>query len=124
KEEGTELIVKNLITGTERTFKYVTEYSFNKNGKQLIFSSTGSKKDKSAPMGVFLYNTEKGSFKTLVAGKGNFSGFTFNDDGESLVFLGERSPEKKEIKDFNIYYHSPTLDTAQVLVDNYIPGIP
>ncbi len=124
KEEGTDLIVRNLTTGTERTFKYVNEYSFNKNGKQLVFSSTGSKKDKSAPMGVFLYNIEKGSFKTLVTGKGNFNGFTFNDDGEYLVFLGERSPEKKEIKDFNIYYHSPTLDTAQILVDNEIPGIP
>jgi dipeptidyl aminopeptidase/acylaminoacyl peptidase len=124
KTEGTDLIFKNLMSGTERTFKYVTEYSFNKNGKQLVFSSTGSKKDKSAPMGVFLYNTEKGSLKTLVNGKGNFSGFTFNEEGEYLVFLGERSPEKKEIKDFNIYYNSPTLDTAQILVDNEIKGMP
>lgn len=124
KTEGTDLIFKNLITGTTRTFKYVTEYSFNKNGKQLVFTSTGSKKDKSAPMGVFLYNTENGSLKTLVNGKGNFSGFTFNEEGEYLVFLGERSPEKKEIKDFNIYYNSPSLDTAQILVDNEIKGMP
>lgn len=124
KAEGTDLIFKNLITGTERTFKYVTEYSFNKSGKQLIFNSTGSKKDKSAPMGVFLYHTEKGTLKTLVRGKGNFNGFTFNEDGEYLAFLGERSPEKKEIKDFNIYYNSPTLDTAQILVDNEIKGMP
>jgi dipeptidyl aminopeptidase/acylaminoacyl peptidase len=124
KAEGTGLIVKNLITGIERNFKYVTDYSFNKNGKQLVFSCSGSKKDKSAPMGVFLYNTEKGGLKTLVAGKGTFSNFTFNEEGEYLAFLGERSPEKKEIKDFSIYYHSPTLDTAQVLVDNGIPGIP
>ncbi|MGO8609522.1 hypothetical protein ACC848_41910, partial [Rhizobium johnstonii] len=38
--------------------------------------------------------------------------------------LGEKSPEKKEIKDFNIYYNSPTLDTAQILVDNEIKGMP
>lgn len=124
KTEGTDLIFKNLLTGTTHTFKYVADYSFNKTGKQLIFTATGSKKDKSAPMGVFVYNTEKGTLKTLVNGKGNFSGFTFNEEGEYVVFLGEKSPEKKEIKDFNIYYNSPTLDTAQILVDNEIKGMP
>jgi dipeptidyl aminopeptidase/acylaminoacyl peptidase len=124
KTEGTDLIFKNLITGAERTFKFVTEFTFNKNGKQLVFASSGSKKDKSAPMGVFLFNTEKGTLKTLVNGKGNFKNFTFNEEGEYLVFLGEKSPEKQEIKDFNIYYNSPTLDTAQILVDNGITGMP
>nr|WP_121272202.1 prolyl oligopeptidase family serine peptidase [Pedobacter schmidteae] len=124
KQEGTDLIVKNLVSGTERIFKYVTAYSFNKNGKQLVFAASGSKKDKTAPMGVYLYNTEKGTLKTLVKGKGNFSNFTFNEEGEYLVFLGERSPEKKEIKDFNIFYNSPSLDTAQTLVDNEIKGMP
>lgn len=124
KQEGTDLIVKNLVSGTERIFKYVTAYSFNKNGKQLVFAASGSKKDKTAPMGVYLYNTEKETLKTLVKGKGNFSSFTFNEEGEYLVFLGEKSPEKKEIKDFNIYYNSPSLDTAQTLVDNEIKGMP
>ncbi|TCC88431.1 alpha/beta hydrolase family protein [Pedobacter hiemivivus] len=124
KQEGTDLIFKNLTTGTLRIFKYVTDYSFNKNGKQLVFACSGSKKDKSAPTGVFLFNTEKGTLKTLVKGKGNFKSFTFNEEGEYLVFLGENSPEKKEIKDFEIYYNAPTLDTAQILVDKAIPGMP
>jgi dipeptidyl aminopeptidase/acylaminoacyl peptidase len=48
----------------------------------------------------------------------------FDDESESLAFLGERSPEKAEIKDYFVYYNSPSLDTAQVLVDNDIPGFP
>ncbi|MBB5437357.1 dipeptidyl aminopeptidase/acylaminoacyl peptidase [Pedobacter sp. AK017] len=124
KQEGTDLVLKNLPTGTTRTFKYVSDYSFNKTGKQLVFACTGSKKDKLAEEGVFLLNTEKGSVKTLVKGKGNFKNFIFNEEGEYLVFLGERSPEKKEIKDFNIYYNSPSLDTAQILVDNEVTGMP
>ncbi|MDR6781666.1 dipeptidyl aminopeptidase/acylaminoacyl peptidase [Pedobacter africanus] len=124
KQEGTDLILKNLTTGTERIFRYVSDYSFNKNGKQMVFACTGSKKDKTAPEGVFLLNTEKGTVKTLVNGKGNFKNFQFNEEGEYLVFLGERSPEKKEIKDFNIYYNSTSLDTAQILVDNEIKGMP
>jgi dipeptidyl aminopeptidase/acylaminoacyl peptidase len=123
-KEGSDLVFRNLTTGTERTFKYVSEYIFSKDGKQLAFACTGSKKDKTAQTGVFLLNTDKGTLKTLVNGKGSFKNFVFDDESESVAFLGERSPEKAEIKDYFIYYNSPSLDTAQILVDNEIPGIP
>lgn len=122
--EGSDLIVKNLNTNAERIFKFVTEYVFSKDGKQLVFACSGSKKDKAAPQGVFVLNVETGTLKTLVKGKGNFKGFIFDEESERLAFLGETSPEKQEIKDFNIYYNSITLDTAQILVDNDIPGMP
>jgi len=124
KKEGSDLILRNLVTGTERTFKYVTEYAFNKSGKQLVFTSPGSKKDNTAKAGVFMYNTEKGTVKTLVNLKGNFKGFVFNEDGDEVAFLGETTPEKTEVKDYSIYYNSVTLDTAQTLIDNEITGMP
>jgi len=124
KKVSSDLVLRNLLTGIERTFKYVTAYELSKNGKQLIFASPGSKKDNTAKAGVFVFNTEKGTVKTLVNAKGNFSGFVFDEDGEQLAFLGETSPEKTEVKDYGIYYNSLTLDTAQVLVDNEIEGLP
>jgi len=124
KEEGTDLIVRNLLTGTEQAYKYVTEYTFSKDGKQLVFASSGSKKDKAAPQGVFLLNTEKGTLKTLIKGKGSFKGFAFDEDSEHLAFVGEQSPEKQEIKDYNVYYNSLSLDTAQTIVDFDMPGLP
>ncbi|UKT65678.1 S9 family peptidase [Pedobacter mucosus] len=123
-EEGTDLIVKNLVTGIDKTYKYVTDYSFSKNGKQLVFACSGSKKDKLAPQGVYLLNTEKGTLKTLVKGKGTFKNFTFDEVSEHLAFVGEQSPEKQEIKNFNIYYNSLNLDTAQTIVDFDMPGLP
>ena len=124
KEEGTDLIFKNLNTGIERRFKAVTDYSFSKNGRQLVIACSGSTTDKTAPAGVFLFNTEKGTLKTLVSKKGNFKNFIFDEEGEHLAFLGENSPEKDEIKDYKIYYNSLSLDTAQVLVENDFPGMP
>lgn len=123
-EEGTDLILKNLLTGVDKTYKYVTDYTFSKDGKQLVFACSGSKKDKTAPQGVFLLNTEKGTLKTLVKGKGSFKNFTFDDENEHVAFVGEQSPEKQEIKDYNIYYSSLTLDTAQTIVDYDMPGLP
>lgn len=124
KSEGTDLVFKNLVTGATRTFKYVTDYSFSKNGKQLVFASSGSKKDKEAPAGVFVYNTERGGLKTLIKAKGTFKNFVFDEDGEQLAFVGETGPEKQEIKSYQVYYNSLSLDTAQTLVDNEIPGMP
>jgi dipeptidyl aminopeptidase/acylaminoacyl peptidase len=60
----------------------------------------------------------------LVKDKGTFKGFTFDEDSEHLAFLGETDPEKKEIKDYNVYFNSLSLDTAQILVDNEIAGLP
>ena len=123
-KEGTDLILKNLNTGIERTFKYVTDYAFSKNGKLMVYTCSGSKTDKSAEQGVFLLNTETGKVKTLVKGKGNFKAFLFDEESEHLAFLGETSPEKAEIKDFNVYYNSLSLDTAQILVDKTTAGMP
>ena len=124
KKEGSDLVVRNLLTGTEKIYKYVADYSFSKNGKQLIFSVSGSKKDKTVKPGVFLLNMEKGTLKTLVNVKGNYKNFIFDEDAEQVAFLGENSPEKTEIKDYSIYFSTLTLDTAQVLVDNEIDGLP
>ena len=123
-KEGSELIFRNLNTGTSRSFKYVNDYAFSKDGRQLVFAVSGSKKDQTVKPGVFMLNTEKGTLKTLVNSKGTFKGFIFDEESESLAFLGEKSPEKQEIKDYEIYYNSLSLDTAQVLVDHEIPGLP
>lgn len=123
-EEGTELVFKNLTSGAERRFKFVSDYEFSKDGKQLVYASAGSKTDKTAPTGVFIFQPEKAKLKTLVARKGTYKNFVFDEDGEHVAFLGEHSPEKAQIKEYNIYYNSLSLDTAQVLVENDFPGMP
>lgn len=122
--EGTDLTLRNLTSGSTRAFKYVTEYSFSENGKLLAFNCTGSKKDKSVKPGAYLLNLETGKIKTLVNAKGSFKGFTFDEESEHMAFLGETDSEKQEIKNYNVYFTSLNLDTAQVLVDDETAGIP
>src|SRR5690606_20914719 len=88
KKEGTDLILKNLTTGTERVFKFVDNYKFSKNGKLLVYASTGSVKDKTIEPGVFLMDTETGTVKRLIKGKGTFTSFVFDDKNEYMAFIG------------------------------------
>jgi hypothetical protein len=42
----------------------------------------------------------------------------------TLLLSGNKVRRKQEIKTYNVYYNSLSLDTAQILVDNEIPGMP
>jgi dipeptidyl aminopeptidase/acylaminoacyl peptidase len=123
-KENTSLVVKNLISGVEQEYKNANEFLFNKNGKLLFFTVSENKTDKSVKPGAFLLNTEKWTLKTLVAQKGTFKNFAFDEEGERIAFVGETDTTKKEIKDYQIYYNSPSIDTAQILVDNDLDGLP
>lgn len=124
KQESSDLILRNMLTGTERTFANVTNYALSKNGMQLVFAVAEGKKDASQKPGVYLFNTTKGTTKSLVGVKGNFKGFVFDEEGEQVAFLADFSPEKKEVKNYSIYFNSSTLDTAQSLVDLEMDGMP
>ncbi|PST83341.1 peptidase S9 [Pedobacter yulinensis] len=122
--ESSDLVLRNLAAGTLRTFRSVAGYAFSKDGKQLVYAVQGSPKTPEVKAGVFLHNLEKNTARTLVAGKGNFSNFVFDEEGENIAFTGETDPEKKETKNFRIYFAFPGSDTAQVLVEGDMPGIP
>lgn len=124
KSTESDLWVKNLINNTEKNYPHTSDFSFSKNGKQLAFYSKGNKKDKNNKPGVYLLNTDKWTLKTLVNKKGAFKNFIFDDESEHLAFIGETDSAKKEIKNYQIYYNSLSLDTAQILVDNETTGMP
>ncbi|WP_129713848.1 prolyl oligopeptidase family serine peptidase [Pedobacter sp. SYP-B3415] len=122
--EFSDLIVRNLASGALKTIKNVSVFAFSKDGKQLVYASQSSAKTPDVKPGVYLHNLEKNTTRALVSRKGNFNNFVFDDDGENLAFVGETDPEKQEIKDFKIYFAFPSADTAQVLVDGDMQGIP
>ena len=58
-KEGNSLILRDLKSQTETTFKGVTEYEFSENGKFLLFATTAIKKDSTLKAGTYLYDLEK-----------------------------------------------------------------
>ena len=47
KDEGADLLLRNLLTGDDKTFKNVTEYFFNKTGKKLLIETAAPRRDRS-----------------------------------------------------------------------------
>lgn len=81
-------------------------YEFSENGKQLIFSTKPEKKDSldKTNYGVFIVNTSNFIQKQLVDTIGEFKQFAFDDSANKLAFVGSTDDEKKENKNYFLYY--------------------
>ncbi|MCQ6956675.1 S9 family peptidase [Mucilaginibacter aquariorum] len=122
--EGAELFVKQLLNGKTRNFNYVTEYQLSKNGKWLAFSITAPKKSKTVKSGLFVYDIEKETLKTVSTGRGNYKNLTFDDAGKQLAFTAEKNPEKALVKPFKLYYYTASKDSAIIISELGSAGMP
>ncbi|WP_036678875.1 S9 family peptidase [Daejeonella oryzae] len=124
QKDGTELVLRNLNTGTERIFNYVTDYSISKNGKNLAFVSTGSKKDSVNKPGLYFYDIAEEKLLKISSGKGQYKNLAFDEDGDQLAFLSEKAPEKTLQKFYKLYYFTALQDSATIIADQKTEGIP
>lgn len=113
--DGAELTVQTLTDKKKRSFLYVTDYQLTKNGKLLAFAVTAPKKSKNVTSGLFLYDIEKDTLKTVSTGRGNYRNLVFDDAGKQLAFTAEKNPEKALVKPFKLYYYIAGKDSAEVL---------
>lgn len=115
--EGDDLTLKQLTTGKQRTFKYVTQYQLNKAGRLLAFVSVAPARNapKGAKTGMFVYDIEKDTLKTISTGKGTYGSPVFDDAGNQLAFTAEKNPEKAQVKPYKLYYYNTKADSAEVL---------
>ncbi|NEU07275.1 S9 family peptidase [Flavihumibacter sp. R14] len=124
KNEGTELVLYKLSTGSKRTFKYVTEYSLSNSGKYLAFVSGGSKKDSVNLPGLYWYDIEKDGLRKISSGKGTYKNLVFDDLDQQFAFTAEKTPAKSTQKLYSLYYFSPFADSARVIAGKNSPGMP
>lgn len=81
-EKASELVLRDLSTGRERSFPGVTEYSLTKDGKTLVYA-TGT--------GLFRAALPPdGDGQTIAAGKGKYAKLTWNEEQKRLAFLSDR----------------------------------
>lgn len=125
KKTVATLALYDLNSGDSVQFSSVDQYEWNKNGSKIVFSKkTDSKDSLSKESGVYLYELATKKLKKISNGKGNYKNFKFDESGNQLAYLGDLSNEKALLKNYNLYYYSNGIDTAQYLATKTSNGIP
>ena len=123
-EEGTDLVVRNLNTGTEHTFKLVNNYIFSRNGNTLVVKTTKQSRNAKARTLVLKENLTNNKVDTLLKDFNDARSFTLDDDGHQLAFVVERDSAKKESQKFYKLYYHKNGDTAIQIADRFTKGMP
>jgi dipeptidyl aminopeptidase/acylaminoacyl peptidase len=122
--DGTDLVLRNLITGEEKIFPLVSEYYFDKYGKKLLLETTKNSKDSLSKASVLLIDLKNMQKKTISTGGNDFKNFSFSEDGSQLAFVAERNAKPKELqKYYKLWYYKDGMDTASMIADKNSVGM-
>lgn len=121
---ATVLHILNLQTGDTTQILKAENYFWSDAEQYLLYTVKGESKDSLQEAGLYIYDLQKKLSKKISNGKGTYKNYKFDDLSNQLTFLADKSPEKSLQKDFKLYYYSPQQDSAIVLVDQSISGMP
>jgi dipeptidyl aminopeptidase/acylaminoacyl peptidase len=100
-EYGTDLIIRNLATGTERTISDVLDYSLSKDAKTLAYTVSSKNEETN---GVYVISPQSDAAPTaLLSGKGKYQKLTWDDDQTELAFISDRDDQASKQAKFKIY---------------------
>ncbi|HNU13998.1 MAG TPA: S9 family peptidase, partial [Chitinophagaceae bacterium] len=123
-DPGTDLVLRNLENGKEKTFTNVLKYYFSKRGGKLLIEQAKNPKDSLSKPSVSLYDIKES--KTIVLSKGgnDFRNFIFSEDGSQVAYVAERDARPKELQKFyRVWYYKTGMDSAKLLVDKNSAGM-
>ncbi|HEX6323386.1 MAG TPA: prolyl oligopeptidase family serine peptidase [Vicinamibacterales bacterium] len=121
KDNGTDLIVRNLASGEEVTIPLVSGFAWSRDGAYLAYGVSSPKAEED---GAFVRRMSNGAVTTLHAGKGNYKGFAFDEAGKQLAFLSDQAEYEKPVSPYRLYYWKPGDAAAAELVSAATAGMP
>lgn len=123
-DAGTDLVLRNLLSGEEKVIPNVLEYVFSPKGGKLVVEQARNPKDSLSKPAVLLMETRGGKQTVLSRGGNDFRGFTFSEDGEQIAWLAERDARPKELQKFyKVWYFKTGQDSALLLADKHTVGM-
>ena len=100
-EFGSDLVLRALADGTERTFPDVTEFVLPDDGRQLVFA-VGARD--TAKNGIFAAKPgDAAAPAALLAGKGKYARLTWDENQTQLVFLSDRDDAAAKQPQWKLY---------------------
>lgn len=123
-EPANDLVLRNLSNGQEKVFSKVLEYYFSKTGGKLLLEQARNPADSGSNRRVVLIDLQSGDQTLLSTGGNDFRGFTMNDEGTKIAYVGERDARPRDlVKYYKLWYYQAGMDSAVLLVDRNMPGM-
>lgn len=117
KTNGYHLILRNLVTQTQDTFKFVNHYTFAKRGKRFSLSTTGE--DNESNSEVYVYNLETNALtKIHSAKKAKYDQLQFSESGKRFGFVADLDSTKVQVRPNELYIWNEGDSEAKKLLDN------
>ena len=103
KEYGTELVLRNTSTGTERKFSDVLDFTLSKDAKHLVFTTASHKEETN---GVYAVTTAEGESAPIIllSGKGKYQRLTWDEDNTQLAFTSDKEDAEAKQPKFRVYH--------------------
>jgi dipeptidyl aminopeptidase/acylaminoacyl peptidase len=120
KEYGTDLVLRNLSNGAERTFADALEYSFSKDARTLVFTVSSRKEETN---GVYAATPDDAAAPVdLLSGKGKYSKITWDEEQTQMAFISDRDDTVAKQPKFKLYRWDRKAAKASEIVSTATPG--
>jgi dipeptidyl aminopeptidase/acylaminoacyl peptidase len=121
-EYGTDLVLRDLAKGIDRTLPNVVEYSFARDGKTLLYAVSARTDTEN---GVYSVTpTTADAPVALLAGKGKYAKLTWNRAESEIAFISDRDDAVSEPSRFKVYRWQRGAPAAVEAVSSSTPGFP
>jgi dipeptidyl aminopeptidase/acylaminoacyl peptidase len=115
KENGYHLVLRNLNSLKQDTFKYVTTYIFAKEGRRLAFVTTGE--DATYEAGVYVVNLENNQVTAALSSKkSKYNQLAFSETGNNLGFVADLDTTKVLVRPNELYLYQDGEAKADLLL--------
>ncbi|WP_019539446.1 alpha/beta hydrolase family protein [Proteiniphilum acetatigenes] len=118
------LVIRNIATQHEDTIRNAKEHLFSKSGNSLAVIIEPDKKDSTGTPGVLFYDLKKNTSTRISNEKAEYKSLAFDENGEQLIYLATKDTSKIEQKVFDVRYFRNGNDSAIILADRNISGLP
>ena len=101
KEYGSELVLRDLVKGSERTFPNVLDCSFARDGKTLLFTVSSRKEEENGAFAV-TPGTDAAPV-ALLAGKGKYARLLWDREQTQAAFVSDKDDAGAKVPRFKVY---------------------
>ncbi|WP_299519146.1 prolyl oligopeptidase family serine peptidase [Winogradskyella sp.] len=118
KDNGYHLVIRNLESGVEDTLKYVHRYAMAKEGRHLVYATSGIVD--SLGGGVYHYDVDKGSKNLLLSShhKTKYPQLGISESGKCVGFVVNADSTKSLIKKPKLYAWNLGDSEAKMIVNS------